>query len=73
MSGLQPRDKLGLEAADCLGVQVTSFLWNINARRDNLIMALFRGTIIWRADLNGNFLAVGISYKLAVMLLNVIG
>ena len=42
MLWLELGDKLGLEAASLLRVQVTLFLWHINERCDCLIMTLLR-------------------------------
>ena len=69
-------DQLGLEAAGLLGVQVTGFLRNINKRGDDLIVALFGSFLsdaASTADLDGELLAVGVSNKLAGLLLNVLG
>ena len=69
-------DKLGLEAAGLLGVQVAGFLRDIDERSDDLIVALF-GSLLSdaasTADLNWELLAVGVSNKLARLLLNVLG
>jgi hypothetical protein len=75
-SGLEPGHKFGLEAAGLLGVQVTGLLRNINKRCDDLIVALLSSLLSNTAsstDLNGQLLAVGVSDKLARLLLNVLG
>ena len=75
-NGVKLGDKLGLEAAGLLGVQVASFLRDIDERSDDLIVALF-GSLLSdaasTADLNWELLAVGVSNKLAGLLLNVLG
>ena len=73
---LEPWDKLGLEAAGLLGVQVASFLRDIDERSDDLIVALLCSLLsdaASTADLNWELLAVGVSNKLAGLLLNVPG
>jgi len=75
-SGLEPRDKLGLEAAGLLGVQVTGLLRDINKGCDDLIVALLFSLLsdtASTADLNGQLLTLGVSDKLARLLLNVLG
>jgi hypothetical protein len=69
-------DKLGLETASLLGVQVTGFLRNIKKRCDNLIVALFWSFLsntACSADLNRQLFTVGVSNKLARLLLNILG
>jgi hypothetical protein len=69
-------DKLGLETAGLLGVQVTGLLRDIDKRCDDLIVALLSSLLSNTAsstDLNGQLLAVGVSDKLARLLLNVFG
>ena len=69
-------DKLGLEATGLLRVQVTSLLRNINKSGDDLIVALLSSLLsdtASTADLNWELLAVGVSNKLAGLLLNVPG
>jgi len=75
-SGLEPRDKLGLEAAGLLGVQVTGLLRDINKGCDDLIVALLFSLLsdtASTADLNGQLLTLGVSDKLTRLLLNVLG
>ena len=69
-------DKFGLEAAGLLGVKITSLLGNINEGGDDLIMALlfsFLSDATSTADLNRELLTLGVSNKLARLLLNVLG
>ena len=69
-------DKLGLEAAGLLWVKITSLLGNINEGGDDLIMALlfsFLSDATSTADLNRELLTLGVSNKLARLLLNVLG
>ena len=72
---LEPWDKLGLEAAGLLGVQVTGLLRNINKRCDDLVVTLLSSLLsntASTADLNWKFLTVGVSNKLTRLLLNVL-
>ena len=76
MSWLKLGNQLGLEAAGLLGVQVTNLLRNINQRCDGLVVALFGsllGNTASTANLNWQLLALGVSDKLAGLLLNVLG
>ena len=69
-------DKFGLEAAGLLGVKITSLLGNINEGGDDLIMALlfsFLSDATSTADLHRELLTLGVSNKLARLLLNVLG
>jgi len=69
-------NKLGLEAAGLLRVQVTSFFGDIDEGGDDLIVALLFSLLsntTSTADLNWKLLALGISDKLARLLLNVLG
>ena len=69
-------DKLGLEAAGLLGVQVTGFLRDIDEGSDDLIVALLRSLLkgaASTADLNGQLLALGVTDKLARRLLHILG
>ena len=76
MLRLELRDQLGLEAAGLLGVQVTNLLRDVNQRCDGLVVALF-GSLLGNtpstANLNWQLLALGVSDKLAGLLLNVLG
>ena len=76
MGGLEGRHQLGLEPARLLGVQVTDLLWHINERGDGLVVALLGslvGDTASSADLNRELLALGVSNKLARLLLNILG
>ena len=76
MLGLQLGDQLGLEAAGLLGVQVTHLLRHIKEGGDGLVVTLLRsflGNTSSSTDLNGELLALGVSNKLAGLLLNVLG
>jgi len=69
-------NKLGLEAAGLLRVQVTSFFRDIDEGGDDLIVALLFSLLsntTSTADLNWKLLALGISDKLARLLLDVLG
>ena len=73
---LELGNKLGLEAAGPLWVQVTGLLWDINEGCDDLIVTFFSSLLsntASSADLNGQFLTVGVSNKLARLHLNVLG
>jgi hypothetical protein len=73
---VQLGDKLGLETAGLLRVQITGFLGNINKGGNDLIVALlssFLSDTASSADLNGKLLALGVSNKLTRLLLNVLG
>ena len=75
-NGVKLGDKFGLEAAGLLGVKITSLLGNINEGGDDLIMALlfsFLSDATSTADLNRELLTLGVSNKLARLLLNVLG
>ena len=68
--------QLGLETASLLGVQVTGLLWDINKRCDDLIVAFLSSFLCdttGTADLNWQFLALGVSNEFAGLLLNVLG
>ena len=74
--GLQLGDQLGLEPAGLLGVEVTHLLGDIQERGDNLVVALLRTGLADTAgatDLNGELLALGVTNKLAGLLLDVPG
>jgi hypothetical protein len=74
--GVEFGDKLGLEAAGLLGVQVTGFLRDVNKGSDDLIVALLRSLLsdtASTADLDGKLLALGVSNKLTRLLLNILG
>jgi len=76
VSWLQLRNKLGLEAAGLLWVQVTNLLWDVNKRSDGLVMALLWSLLSHTAssaDLNGELFTLGVSDKLAWLLLNILG
>jgi hypothetical protein len=69
-------DKLGLEPAGLLGVQVTDFLRDIQERHNDLVVALFSTLLSGTSsatDLNGELLAGSVTDKLAGLLLNVLG
>ena len=74
MLRLEPGDKLGLESAGLLGVQVAHLLRNIDKRGNGLVMALL-GALLSNtastADLNRELLTAGITNKLARLLLNI--
>jgi len=76
VSRLQLGNKLGLEAAGLLWVQVTDLLWDVNKRSDGLVVALlwslFSDTAS-SADLNWKLFTLGVSDKLARLLLNILG
>ena len=69
-------NKLGLEAASLLGIEVTHLLGYIQEGGDFLVMALL-STFLCDAPCTANFdrelLATGITNKLAGLLLNVLG
>ena len=76
MLGLQLGDKLGLESACFLGVQVADFLWHIKEGSNGFVVALlwsFLRNASSSTDLNRELLALGVSNKLAGLLLNVLG
>jgi len=69
-------NQLGLEAAGLLRVQVTGFLRDINKGGDNLIMALLISLLSDASsttDFNWKLLTLGVTNKLARLLLNVLG
>jgi hypothetical protein len=69
-------NQFGLEFAGLLRVQVTGLLRDIDKRCDDLIVALLSSLLSNTSsstDLNGQLLAVGVSDKLARLLLNVLG
>jgi hypothetical protein len=73
---VQLGDKLGLETAGLLRVQITGFLGNINKGGNDLIVALlssFLSDTASSADLNGKLLTLRVSHKLTRLLLNVLG
>ena len=69
-------NELGDKLAHFLWVQVTHFLRHINERCEDLVVALlwtfFKGAPS-STDLNREFLAAGVSDKLARLLFNVLG
>jgi len=76
VSGLQSWDKLGLEAAGLLWVQVTDLFRNIKERSDGLVVALFWSLLSHTAssaNLNWKLLTLGVSDKLTRLLFNVLG
>ena len=73
---LEAGDKLGLEAASFLGVQVAHLLRHVNQRGDGFVVALFGAFLSNTAsttNLNRDFLTRGVTNKLARLLLNVPG
>merc|ERR1719220_2068390 len=69
---LELGDKLGLEPAGLLGVEVTHLLGDIQERGDNLVVALLRTRLAdtaGAADLNGELLTLCVTNKLAGLLL----
>jgi len=76
VSRLQSWDKLGLEAAGLLWVQVTDLFRNIKERSDGLVVALFWSLLSHTAssaNLNWKLLTLGVSDKLTRLLFNVLG
>ena len=73
---LELGDKLGLEPAGLLGVEVTHLLGDIKERHDSLVVALL-GTLLGdtagAANLNGELLTLCVTNKLAGLLLDVLG
>ena len=75
-SGVELGDELGLETASLLGVQVADLLGDVDKGGDLLIVALFLalfGDTSGAANLDGEFLAAGVSDELARLLLDVAG
>jgi len=76
MGWLELGHKLGLEAAGLLGVQVANFLWDVNKGSDLFVVALLwalLGNTASSTNLNWELLALGVTNKLARLLLNVLG
>jgi hypothetical protein len=72
---LQAGNKLSLETASLLGVEITDFLRNIKEGGDGLVVALFFSFLSCAAstaDLNGELLTLGVTNILAGLLLNVL-
>jgi len=72
----QFRNKLGHISAGLLRVEITNLFRNINKRSNHLVMTLFRTFFISAAsstDLHRQLLTAGVSYKLARLLLNILG
>ena len=72
----QTRHQLGHVSAGLLRVEITDFLRNIKKRSNHLLMTLFRTFFISAAsstDLHRQLLTAGVSYKLARLLLNILG
>ncbi len=76
MLRLQAGDQLGLQTARLLGVEITDLLGDIKERGDGLVMALLRALLSGAAsaaDLNRELLTLGVTDKLAGLLLDVLG
>ena len=74
MLRLQAGDKLGLETASFLGVEITDFFRNINEAGDGLVVALlgaFLSGAAGAADLNRELLAARVTDKLAGLFLHI--
>ena len=76
VGGLQSRHQLGHGPALLLWVQVADLLQHVDLIGEHLVMALlwtfFKGAAS-STDLNREFLATGVSNKLAGLLLDVLG
>ena len=72
----QFRNKLRHKSAGLLRVEITNLFWNINKRGCYFIMTLLSTFFIGAAsstDLHRQLLTAGVSYKLARLLLNILG
>ena len=72
----ETRHKLGHVSAGLLRVEITNLFWNINKRCENLVMALLLSLLQSTpssTDLHRQLLTAGVSYKLARLLLNILG
>jgi len=72
----QTRHQLGHVSAGLLRVEITHLFWNINKRCENLVMALLLSLLQSTpssTDLHRQLLTAGVSYKLARLLLNILG
>ena len=72
----ETRHQLGHVSAGLLRVEITNLFWNINKRSCYFVMTLFWTFFIGAAsstDLHRQLLTAGVSYKLARLLLNILG